>query len=93
MRVRGLAMLPRFEEGDVVIVDPAVRPRPNDCAVFRNGAGDVELGLYKERGMDEAGGVIFEATPISDGYPVWHSARQKLEIVGTVVEHRKYLRR
>jgi transcriptional regulator with XRE-family HTH domain len=93
MRVRRPSMLPKFEEGDVVLVDPTMPPRPNDCAVFKNGAGEVELALYKERGRDEKGVVIFEAVPTNDGYASWHSAREKVEIVGTVVELRKYLRR
>lgn len=93
MKVAGLSMHPRFEEGDVILVDPAVKPKPNDVAVFKNGAGETAIKVYKERGLDEHGRTIFEAVPANDGYPSWRSDVQKIEIIGTVVEHRKYLRR
>lgn len=41
LRVRGPSMQPRFNSGDVIVVDPTREPRPGDFVVVgRNGNGD-----------------------------------------------------
>lgn len=90
MKITGEAMRPRFDEGDLVLIDPDVKPRPNDSALFRLRSAEIQVRTYKERGIDSTGKVIFEALPENDGYPSWRSDVLEIEIVGTVVEHRKY---
>ena len=93
LRIIGDSMLPRFHEGDVVIIDPDVQPRPNEFVIAKNGADEATFKQYKERGIDELGRKVVELVSLNDGHPSWRSDRQEFEIQGTMLEHRQYSRR
>ena len=93
LQIRGLSMFPEYQEGDVVIIDPAVSPHPNDCVVATNEAGEATFKMYKDRGFNHEGKAYFELVALNDGYPTWRSDMQQISIVGTEVEHRKFRRR
>lgn len=92
LKIRGDSMYPRFQEGDTIIVDPAVRPKPNEFVVAKDGSGEATFKQYKDRGTID-GKEIFELVPLNDGYPSLRSDQTQIEVVGTMVEHRQYRRR
>jgi SOS-response transcriptional repressor LexA len=91
LKIHGDSMYPEFEEGDTIIVDPGQRPKPNDFVVAKNGAGEATFKQYKERGILN-GKLVIELVPLNDGYPSLRSDQVPIEVVGTMVEHRRYRR-
>lgn len=92
LKIRGESMAPRFREGDTVIIDPAVKPLPNEFVVATNGNGEATFKQYKDRG-ESNGSHIFELVPLNDGYPAMRSDQTPVKVIGTMVEHRQYRRR
>lgn len=94
LKIEGRSMLPDFTEGDRVIIDPDVRPHSGDFVVARDPKGGATFKKYRLRGVDDAGREIFELIPLnSDEFDTVRSDMEPLEIIGTMVEHRKYRRR
>ena len=92
LTIRGNSMLPEFNPGDRVIIDPAVSPHPGDFVAAKNGDQEATFKKYRPRGMDAAGNMVFELVPLNEDYPTLRSDTQPIRIVGTMVEHRKYRR-
>ena len=92
LEVEGESMLPRFQPGDLLIVDPELSPNPGNFVVARNGTNQATFKKYRPRGMDERGNMIFELVPLNEDYPTMRSDVEKLTILGVVVEHRNKLR-
>ena len=93
--VRGDAMFPDFREGDFLIVDPAVEPRPGDFVVAAGPWRDAILRQYRARGVGSGGLEVFELTPLNPCYPSARSdadADLPIRILGTVIEHKRDLR-
>nr|WP_105660949.1 S24 family peptidase [Cronobacter dublinensis] len=86
-------MEPDFVEGDVIIVDPELRPGPGDYVVAKNGGDEATFKKYRARGVSESGEEIFELVPLNEDYAVRNSAKEKIHIIGVVVEHRRVMRR
>jgi len=93
MFIRGDSMLPEYKEGDMIVVDPEVAPRPGDFVVAVNGSGEATFKRYRQRGMNEAGQDVFELVPLNPDYPTMRSDVVHIRIVGTVVEQRKFRRK
>lgn len=91
--LRGNSMLPLFKEGDLIIVDPDEAPQPGDYVVAKNGSEEATFKKYRPRGIDENGQEVFELVPLNDDYPIMHSDRQHIQIIGVMVEHRSYRKR
>jgi SOS-response transcriptional repressor LexA len=89
----GKSMLPLFNEGDLIIVDPDEAPRPGDYVVAKNGSKEATFKKYRPRGIDENGHDVFELVPLNDDFPTLHSDRQHIEIIGVMVEHRIFRKR
>jgi len=81
--------------GDVVIIDPGVRPLPGDFVVAKVEADDsATFKKYRPRGADESGVPIFELVPLNEDYEVIRiSAANPGTIIGTMMEHRRRRRR
>lgn len=92
LTIRGDSMLPEFNPGDRVIIDPDVAPHPGDFVAAKNSAQEATFKKYRPRGMDAAGHMVFELVPLNDDYPTLRSDVDHIRIVGTMVEHRKYRR-
>lgn len=92
LTVRGNSMEPDFKEGDQVIIDPAVRPRPGSFVVAKNGREEATFKKYRPRSVDVLGNDIFELVPLNEDYPTLRSNEQPIEIIGTMVEHRRFYR-
>lgn len=92
LTIRGDSMLPEFNPGDRVIIDPDVAPHPGDFVAAKNGEQEATFKKYRPRGMDASGNMVFELVPLNDDYPTLRSDIEPIRIVGTMVEHRKYRR-
>ncbi|EOC1349438.1 helix-turn-helix domain-containing protein [Cronobacter dublinensis] len=93
LKVKGKSMEPDFVEGDVIIVDPELRPGPGDYVVAKNGGDEATFKKYRARGVSDSGEEIFELVPLNEDYAVRNSAKEKIHIIGVVVEHRRMMRR
>jgi SOS-response transcriptional repressor LexA len=91
--VDGLSMMPTFQPGDRIIVDPEIAPNPGDYVVARNGSEQATFKKYRPRGINTSGEMIFELVPLNEDYPTLRSDVEHLTVLGVVTEHRKKLRR
>jgi SOS-response transcriptional repressor LexA len=90
LRVRGNSMEPEFREGDIVVIDPTIPPKPGDYVVATDSSGEANFKQYRNGGINEKGLEVFELWPLNPLYAPMRSDRQSLAIVGTMVEHRRY---
>lgn len=94
LKIKGDSMEPEFIEGDVVIIDPTVKPHAGEFVAAVN--GDYEATFKKYRPLEDVdayGRQHFELVPLN---PDWHklsSLKQEIRIIGTMVEHRIYRRK
>lgn len=92
LEIRGDSMLPEFNPGDRVIIDPDIAPGPGDFVVARNGHGEATFKKYTVRGINDHGQEVFELVPLNSDFPSMRSDAINILIIGTMVEHRKYRR-
>jgi SOS-response transcriptional repressor LexA len=85
LRIEGSSMEPKFHDGDVVIIDPSLAPRPGEFVVGKNGREEATFKKYRPRGVDENGDEVFELAPLNEDYPTLHSKRDGLVIIGVCV--------
>ncbi|BDD90893.1 prophage repressor CI [Pandoraea sp. NE5] len=93
LEVEGRSMEPKFYEGDRLIVDPALSPRPGDFVIAKNGHEEATFKKYRPRGINAAGQDVFELVPLNPDYATINSENEPVRIIGVVVEHRQVLRR
>lgn len=98
LTVEGRSMEPVFLEGDVIVIDPSLTPRPGDyvlgCRINEfTGEFETTFKKYRARGLDEMGREVFELVPLNDDFSTINSAAHKVEIAGVMVEHRRSYRR
>jgi SOS-response transcriptional repressor LexA len=98
LRIKGLSMYSptneeSFNEGDIVVIDPEVEPLPGDFVVAKNGEHEATFKKYRPRGISERGVVVFELVPLNPDYPSLRSDISAVQIIGTMVEHRRYRKR
>ncbi|MMZ47307.1 putative HTH-type transcriptional regulator [compost metagenome] len=92
LKVKGDSMEPEFKEGDRIIVDPEVCPSPGDYVVAMNENDEVTFKKYRLRGTVN-GQESFELVPLNTDYPTLNSLHNKITILGTMLEHRRYRKR
>lgn len=93
MRISGNSMTPRFDEGDIVIIDPSARPRPEDFVVATDDKGEATFAQYHECGLNSEGRDYFELVKLNPAYKKMRSDRQAIVIQGVMLEQRKPRRR
>ncbi len=93
LRIKGTSMMPEFREGDAVIIDPSVAPMPGDYVVAKNGENEATFKKYRPRSLNETGQQVFELIPLNEDYPPMRSDLTHIDIIGTMVEHRRYRKR
>lgn len=93
LTVRGESMLPEFREGDTLIIDPDVKPLPGDYVVAKNGAEEATFKKYRPRGLNERGENVIELVPLNEDFPTLRSDVTPIQVIGTLMEHRRYRRR
>jgi SOS-response transcriptional repressor LexA len=91
LRIKGKSMLPRFEPGDVVVIDPQREPRPGLFVVAKNTEEEATFKKYKALGVNEYGDAVFELVPLNEDFATLHSERDHLHVIGVAIEHRKGL--
>jgi len=89
LKILGDAMAPTFNEGDMVIVDCKVAPRPGDCVVATDHTGEATFKVFRDLGIGDSGNKVFELKPLNDLYAVRRSDKEDLTIIGTMIEHRR----
>lgn len=82
-----------FNEDDIVVIDPLVTPLPGDFVVAKNGDHEATFKKYRPRGVNEQGVMVFELVPLNPDYPSIRSDVSAVQIIGTMVEHRRYRKR
>lgn len=93
LQIKGDSMEPEFGQGDRVIIDPDVTPQAGDYVVAKNGGDEATFKKYRVRGQNDGGQIVFELIPLNEDYAPMRSDQQPIQIVGTMVEHRKYRKR
>ena len=90
LRIEGNSMEPIFQEGDIIIVDPDIQPRPGDYVVAKNHQAEATFKKYRPRGIDADGKTIFELVPLNDDYATLRSDQENIRIIGVQVEHTRF---
>lgn len=90
LKVRGNSMEPMFKEGDTIIIDPELRPHPGDFVVAKNSEHEATFKKYRPRGLDDRGRPRMDLVPLNEDYPTLSSEEGPIEIIGTMIEHRRY---
>ena len=93
IELKGHSMEPEFVEGDVVLIDPDEHPHPGDFVVAKNGEEAATFKKYRPRGIGEDGQEVFELVPLNEDFPTMRSDRQHIQVIGTMVEHRRRRKR
>lgn len=91
--VVGDSMMDEFREGDLIIIDTQVKPHPTDFVLAQNGNNEITFKKYRSRGLNENGVEVFDLVPLNPDFPTIRSDREHVEIIGTVVEHRRMFKR
>lgn len=87
-RVEEQAMTPAILRDDVVIIDPRLSPQPGDCVLALQQQVAM-LRIWRQRSSED-GVTQFELAPVNINFPELHSSRDKLKLIGTLVELRRY---
>lgn len=87
-RVEEQAMTPAILRDDVVIIDPRLSPQPGDCVLALQQQVAM-LRIWRQRSSED-GVTQFELAPANINFPELHSSRDKLKLIGTLVELRRY---
>jgi phage repressor protein C with HTH and peptisase S24 domain len=84
VRVKGDSMEPEFAEGDIIILDPHVKPNSGDYVIIRNDEGEATLKQLKQYGQTQV------LHPLNPKYSdIELSEKHEYVIVGKVVEKKK----
>ena len=94
LEIRGTSMLPIFQEGDRVIIDPEIEPSPGDFVVAKEEMEEAAtFKQYRPRGVDAKRRPIIELRPLNDAWPaIIIDSHNPGRIIGTMVEHHSYRR-
>lgn len=93
LEIDGDSMVPDYQPGDIVIIEPEWQPRPGDCVAARNGKQEATFKKYRLRGINADGNDIFELVPINEDYPTVRSDETPLTIIGVMAESRRKIKR
>ncbi|MCK3657252.1 repressor [Pasteurellaceae bacterium Pebbles2] len=90
--IDGDSMLPRFQQGDMVLIDPALEIKPGDFVAAINEDGEATFKQYKQLStIDDYGRPDFELVPLNEFFPRLNSKDNNITIIGKAVEHRQVL--
>ncbi|ATZ63025.1 MULTISPECIES: LexA family protein [Acinetobacter] len=85
--VKGESMEPDFKEGDMLIVDGSISPKPGCYVIAQNGSHEATFKKYRVKALDEFGRDIFELIPLNSDFPTISSEKHEIKIIGVVVRH------
>jgi SOS-response transcriptional repressor LexA len=75
LRLKGKSMLPKFEDGDVVIFDPMVQPIPGSFVIAKNTDEEATFKKYRALGINGYGDAVFERHPAQRARSFAHHRR------------------
>ncbi|MFZ4653065.1 MAG: LexA family protein [Methylococcaceae bacterium] len=90
LTIRGASMEPDFKEGDTIVIDPDIKPTPGDFVVAKNQEDEATFKKFRPRGIDHQGRSVIELVPLNEDFPSLRSDVVAFEIIGTMLEHRRY---
>ncbi|WP_339053346.1 LexA family protein [Arsenophonus endosymbiont of Crataerina pallida] len=90
LHIEGDSMKPEFEEGDLVVIDTAIKPTPGEFVFAKNSNN---AGTFKKFRPLGVGVNDFELVPLNTDYPILRASEHNMHIVGVMVEHRIYRRK
>lgn len=93
MRIQGDSMSPDFTEGDLIVCDPDIPPKPGDYVVATGHSQLASFAQYRSLGSNDNQIELFELVPLNRFYAAMRSDREALVVKGVMVEHRKYRRK
>lgn len=85
--VQGESMEPEFKEGDMLIVDASISPKPGSYVIAQNGSYEATFKKYRVLSHDEYGRDIFELIPLNNDFPKLSSLTHEIRIIGVVIRH------
>ncbi|HAV5450869.1 helix-turn-helix domain-containing protein [Acinetobacter baumannii] len=85
--VQGNSMEPDFKEGDMLIVDASITPKPGCFVIAQNGSHEATFKKYRVLSHDEYGRDIFELIPLNPDFPTLSSITHDIRIIGVVIRH------
>lgn len=85
--VSGNSMNPDFVEGDKLIIDAALTPKPGSFVIAQNGSNEATFKKYRVIGYNSNGREDFELVPLNPDYPVICSRDHEITIIGVMVRH------
>lgn len=88
--IEGPSMLPVFEPGDIVSIDPARRPKPSRYVLARTHTGEATFRKYRELGTNAQGEMVFELVPLNNDFATLHSERDQLVVIGAMRSHTNF---
>lgn len=92
LKIAGQSMTPRFNEGDMVLIDPELSPKPGQFVAAINPDGEATFKQYKQLGsIDDYGRPHFKLVPLNDSFPTLNSQEHKIQLIGVAIEHRQML--
>ncbi|MBV6601565.1 LexA family transcriptional regulator, partial [Acinetobacter baumannii] len=80
--VQGNSMEPDFKEGDMLIVDASIAPKPGSYVIAQNGSHEATFKKYRVLSHDEYGRDIFELIPLNKDFPILSSITHEIRIIG-----------
>lgn len=92
VRISGREMVPIFEKGDVVIVDPGSPPAPGVYVLVEDDKASHWFGRYREIRVGQEGTPSFEIVPENRDFAPVCGGSGALRILGVVVELRRIYR-
>ena len=84
LRVRGDSMETEFHEGDIIVINPHLKPEHNDCVVVSNEEGEATFKQLKKYGRTR---VLHPLNPKYDDIEL--SKDTEYRVVGVVIEKKK----
>lgn len=85
--VMGNSMEPQYKEGDLLIVDPTIKPTTGDCVIASTENSEkATFKKYRER-YTESGKCYFELVPINPDYPIMSNLTFEIDIKGVVTQY------
>lgn len=92
-KIAGDGMEPDFMNGDIVILDPAIEPKPGEFVGALLDSERVVFRKYKDQGINSSGQHVFSLIPLLADYANLSSEEHEILLLGTMIEHRIYRRK
>jgi len=83
--VQGDSMSPDFKDGDLLIVDSSINPKPGTYVIAQCNLDEVTFKKYRVLYQNECGEDIFELVSMNKDYPSLTSLDNRIRVIGVVV--------